>query len=58
MLELPRKLRIRLNVKWKRFSVFEALSFSVLVVAGAAQLTALELMQDNTPCMYFERRFC
>ena len=30
-------------------SVFEALSFSVLVVAGAAQLTALELMQDNTP---------
>ena len=30
-------------------SVFEALSFSVLMVAGAAQLTALELMQDNTP---------
>ena len=30
-------------------SIFEALSFSVLVVAGAAQLTALELMQDNTP---------
>ena len=30
-------------------SIFETLSFSVLVVAGAAQLTALELMQDNTP---------
>lgn len=29
-------------------SIFETLSFSVLVVAGAAQLTALELMQDNT----------
>ncbi|MFD1509818.1 AzlC family ABC transporter permease [Lacimonas salitolerans] len=30
-------------------SVFEALSFSVVVIAGAAQFTALQLMVDNAP---------
>ncbi len=30
-------------------SVFETLSFSVVVIAGAAQFTALQLMQDNAP---------
>lgn len=30
-------------------SVFEALSFSVVVIAGAAQFTALQLMQDQAP---------
>lgn len=30
-------------------SVFEVLSFSVIVIAGAAQMTALQLMQDNAP---------
>lgn len=30
-------------------SVFETLSFSVVVMAGAAQLTALQLMQDQAP---------
>lgn len=29
-------------------NVFEALSFSVIVIAGAAQLTAIQLMQENT----------
>lgn len=30
-------------------SVFEALAFSVVVIAGAAQFTALQLMVDNAP---------
>ncbi|KZX94730.1 MULTISPECIES: AzlC family ABC transporter permease [unclassified Sulfitobacter] len=30
-------------------SVFETLSFSVVVIAGAAQFTALQLMQENAP---------
>ncbi|WP_375258295.1 AzlC family ABC transporter permease [Citreimonas sp.] len=30
-------------------SVFETLSFSVVVIAGAAQFTALQLMTDNAP---------
>ncbi|MGH1458772.1 AzlC family ABC transporter permease [Litorivita sp. NS0012-18] len=30
-------------------NVFEALSFSVVVIAGAAQFTALQLMVENTP---------
>lgn len=30
-------------------SVFETLSFSVVVIAGAAQFTALQLMQDQAP---------
>ena len=30
-------------------SVFETLTFSVLVIAGAAQFTALQLMQENAP---------
>ncbi|OUS22530.1 branched-chain amino acid transporter AzlC [Litorivita pollutaquae] len=30
-------------------NVFEALTFSVVVIAGAAQFTALQLMVDNTP---------
>lgn len=30
-------------------SVFEALSFSVVVIAGAAQFTALQLMNENAP---------
>jgi predicted branched-subunit amino acid permease len=30
-------------------SVFEALSFSVVVIAGAAQFTALQLLVDNAP---------
>ena len=30
-------------------SVFETLAFSVVVIAGAAQLTALQLMQENAP---------
>ncbi|MFW2587916.1 AzlC family ABC transporter permease [Sagittula sp. SSi028] len=30
-------------------SVFETLSFSVVVIAGAAQFTALQLLQENTP---------
>ena len=30
-------------------NVFEALAFSVVVIAGAAQFTALQLLQDNAP---------
>jgi predicted branched-subunit amino acid permease len=30
-------------------SVFETLAFSVVVIAGAAQFTALQLMQENVP---------
>lgn len=30
-------------------SVFETLAFSVVVIAGAAQFTALQLMQENAP---------
>ncbi|WP_425073191.1 AzlC family ABC transporter permease [Sagittula sp. S175] len=30
-------------------NVFETLSFSVVVIAGAAQFTALQLLSDNTP---------
>ena len=30
-------------------SVFETLAFSVMVIAGAAQFTALQLMQENAP---------
>lgn len=30
-------------------SVFEVMSFSIVVIAGAAQFTALQLMQDNAP---------
>ncbi|WP_136441750.1 AzlC family ABC transporter permease [Pacificoceanicola onchidii] len=30
-------------------SVFETLSFSVVVIAGAAQFTAMQLMTDNAP---------
>jgi predicted branched-subunit amino acid permease len=30
-------------------NVFEALTFSVVVIAGAAQFTALQLMQENAP---------
>lgn len=30
-------------------SVYESLAFSVVVIAGAAQFTALQLMQDNAP---------
>ena len=30
-------------------SVFETLTFSVAVIAGAAQLTAIQLMQENAP---------
>lgn len=30
-------------------SLFETLSFSVVVIAGAAQFTALQLLQDNAP---------
>lgn len=30
-------------------SVFETMAFSVVVIAGAAQLTALQLMQENAP---------
>ncbi|WP_204115681.1 AzlC family ABC transporter permease [Shimia biformata] len=30
-------------------NVFEVLSFSVVVIAGAAQFTALQLMQENAP---------
>ena len=30
-------------------NVFEALSFSVVVIAGAAQFTALQLLVDNAP---------
>ncbi len=30
-------------------NVFEALTFSVVVIAGAAQFTVLQLMVDNTP---------
>jgi len=30
-------------------SVFETLTFSVVVIAGAAQFTALQLMQENAP---------
>ncbi|MFZ7093332.1 AzlC family ABC transporter permease [Primorskyibacter sp. 2E233] len=30
-------------------SVFETLSFSVVVIAGAAQFTAIQLMTDNAP---------
>ncbi|MHA6324888.1 AzlC family ABC transporter permease [Roseivivax sp. CAU 1753] len=32
-------------------SVFEALSFSVVVIAGAAQFTALQLLQDEAPTL-------
>jgi 4-azaleucine resistance transporter AzlC len=32
-------------------SVFETLSFSVVVIAGAAQFTALQLMGDNAPTL-------
>lgn len=32
-------------------SIFEALTFSVVVVAGAAQFTALQLMQDEAPTL-------
>jgi predicted branched-subunit amino acid permease len=32
-------------------SVFETLSFSVIVIAGASQFTALQLMLDNTPVL-------
>lgn len=32
-------------------NVFEALAFSVVVVAGAAQFTALSLMQDSVPTL-------
>lgn len=30
-------------------NLFEVMSFSILVIAGAAQFTALQLMQDNAP---------
>lgn len=30
-------------------NVFEVMSFSILVIAGAAQFTALQLLQDNAP---------
>ena len=30
-------------------SIFEVISFSVVVIAGAAQFTALQLMQDEAP---------
>ncbi|WP_299368833.1 AzlC family ABC transporter permease [uncultured Tateyamaria sp.] len=30
-------------------SIFEVMSFSIVVIAGAAQFTALQLMQDNAP---------
>lgn len=32
-------------------NVFEALAFSIVVVAGAAQFTALQLMEDNAPTL-------
>ncbi|SMX37784.1 Inner membrane protein YgaZ [Maliponia aquimaris] len=32
-------------------SFFEAVSFSVVVIAGAAQFTAIQLMQDHTPTL-------
>lgn len=32
-------------------SVFETLAFSVVVIAGAAQFTALQLMTDNAPVL-------
>lgn len=32
-------------------NVFEALAFSIVVIAGAAQLTALSLMQDEVPTL-------
>lgn len=32
-------------------SVFETLSFSVVVIAGAAQFTALQLMSENAPTL-------
>ena len=32
-------------------SVFETLAFSVVVIAGAAQFTALQLMQDDVPTL-------
>lgn len=32
-------------------SVFETLAFSVVVIAGAAQFTALQLMQENAPTL-------
>ncbi len=32
-------------------SVFETLAFSVAVIAGAAQLTAIQLMQENAPTL-------
>lgn len=32
-------------------NVFETMTFSVMVIAGAAQFTALQLMQENAPTM-------
>ncbi|GGB00424.1 AzlC family ABC transporter permease [Allosediminivita pacifica] len=32
-------------------SVFESLTFSIVVIAGASQFTALQLMQDNAPTL-------